>query len=129
MMFAIQPLYGFLADKLGHKKTLILSTLFASISYLGFLMDVGFTELIFVTLLMSLFYNTLQPVLDSLALQIAKQNPRFSYGTLRFYGAAGFSFTAIITGQVIDAVNITVIFIVSAVAMLLAFIFMFWIET
>ncbi len=125
MMFAVQPLYGFLADKLGHKKTLILSTLFASVSYLGFLMDTGFTALIFVTLLMSLFYNTLQPVLDSLALQIAKQNPQFSYGTLRFYGAAGFSFTAIITGQVIDAVNITVIFIVSAVAMLLAFVFSF----
>jgi len=37
MMFVVQPLYGFLADKLGYKKTLLLSTLFASISYLGYL--------------------------------------------------------------------------------------------
>ena len=125
MMFAVQPLYGFLADKLGHKKTLIISTFFAALSYSGFLLNVGFAELIIVTLLMALFYNTLQPVLDSMALQIAKQNPKFSYGTLRFYGAAGYSFTAIITGQVIDAIDITGIFIVSASAMFLAFLFSF----
>lgn len=126
MMFAVQPLYGFFADKLGHRKTLIISALFAAISYTGFLLNVGFIELIAVTFIMALFYNTLQPVLDSMALQIAKHNPKFSYGTLRFYGAAGYSFTAIITGQFIDAVNITAIFIVSAITMLLAFFFSFW---
>jgi MFS transporter, PPP family, 3-phenylpropionic acid transporter len=125
MMFAVQPLYGFLADKLGHKRTLIISALFASLSYTGFLLNVGFIELVFVTFVMALFYNTLQPVLDSMALQIAKQNPKFSYGALRFYGAAGYAFTAIITGQLIDALNITGIFIVSAATMFLAFLFSF----
>ena len=128
MMFAVQPLYGFLADKFGHKKTLLLSTFLASISYLGFLYDIGFSGLIAVTAVMSLFYNTIQPVLDSMALQIAKGNPKFSYGTLRFFGAAGFAVTTIITGQVIDAVDITVIFIVSAITMFLAFIFSFFLK-
>jgi MFS transporter, PPP family, 3-phenylpropionic acid transporter len=128
MMFAVQPVYGFLADKLGHKKTLLLSTLLAAVSYLGYLFNVGFAGLIVVTIIMSLFYNTIQPVLDSMALQIAKGNPKFSYGTLRFYGAAGFAFTTIITGQVIDAINITVIFIVSAITMLLAFVFCFFLK-
>jgi MFS transporter, PPP family, 3-phenylpropionic acid transporter len=123
MMFAVQPLYGFLADKLGHKKTLLISTLLAAISYTGFLYKLDFTGLIIVTIAMSLFYNTIQPVLDSMALQIAKSNPKFSYGTLRFYGAAGFAVTTIITGQIIDAVDITVIFIVSAITMFLAFVF------
>ena len=111
---------------MGNRKTLIISALSAAISYTGFLLNVGFIELIAVTFIMALFYNTLQPVLDSMALQIAKHNPKFSYGTLRFYGAAGYSFTAIITGQFIDAVNITAIFIVSAITMLLAFFFSFW---
>ncbi len=128
MMFVVQPVYGFLADKLGHKKTLLLSTLLASISYLGYLRDNDFAGLIIVTVVMSLFYNTIQPVLDSMALQIAKHNPKFSYGSLRFFGAAGFAFTTIITGQVIDAVDITVIFIVSSITMLLAFIFCFFLE-
>lgn len=128
MMFAVQPLYGFLADKLGHKKTLLISCLFAAISYLGFLLPLDFAGLIAVTVIMSLFYNTIQPVLDSIALQIAKDNPKFSYGSLRFYGAAGFAFTTIITGQVIDAMDITVIFIVSAITMFLAFLFCFFLQ-
>ena len=128
MMFVVQPIYGFLADKLGYKKTLLLSTLLASISYLGYLRDNGFAGLIIITIIMSLFYNTIQPVLDSIALQIAKSNSKFSYGSLRFFGAAGFAFTTIITGQVIDAVDITVIFIVSSVTMMLAFIFCFFLE-
>ncbi len=128
MMFVVQPLYGFLADKLGYKKTLLLSTFVASISYLGYLYNGGFAWLIIVTVIMSLFYNTIQPVLDSMALQIAKHNSKFSYGTLRFFGAAGFAFTTIITGQVIDAVDITAIFIVSSVTMFIAFIFCFFLE-
>lgn len=128
MMFAVQPLYGFFADKLGHKKTLLFSTLLAAISYTGYLLDVGFGGLIITTIIMSLFYNTIQPVLDSMALQIAKNNPEFSYGALRFYGAAGFAFTTIITGQVIDAIDITVIFIVSSITMLLAFVFCFFLK-
>lgn len=128
MMFVVQPVYGFLADKLGYKKTLLLSTLLASISYLGYLRENSFAGLIIVTVVMSLFYNTIQPVLDSIALQIAKNNPKFSYGNLRFFGAAGFAFTTIITGQVIDAIDITVIFIVSSITMLMAFIFCFFLE-
>jgi MFS transporter, PPP family, 3-phenylpropionic acid transporter len=128
MMFAVQPLYGFFADKLGHKKTLLFSTLLASVSYIGFLLKLDFVGLIAVTVTMSLFYNTLQPVLDSMALQIAKDTPKFSYGSLRFYGAAGFALTTIVTGQIIDAVDITVIFIVSAITMFLAFIFCFFLK-
>jgi MFS transporter, PPP family, 3-phenylpropionic acid transporter len=128
MMFAIQPVYGFIADKLGYKKTLLLSTLLAAISYTGYLFNVDFAGLIIVTSIMSLFYNTIQPVLDSMALQIAKENSKFSYGNLRFYGAAGFAFTTIITGQVIDAIDITVIFVVSAITMLLAFVFCFFLK-
>ena len=128
MMFVVQPLYGFLADRIGYKKTLLMSTLLASISYLGYLYNGGFTWLILVTVVMSLFYNTIQPVLDSMALQIAKHNSKFSYGTLRFFGAAGFAFTTIITGQVIDAVDITAIFMVSSITMFIAFIFCFFLE-
>lgn len=128
MMFIVQPLYGFLADKLGYKKTLLISTFLASLSYLGFLYNGGFAWLIVVTIIMSLFYNTIQPVLDSMALVVAKDNPKFSYGTLRFFGAAGFAFTTIITGQVIDAIDITAIFIVSASTMFLAFLFSFFLR-
>ena len=78
-----------------------------------------------VTVFMSLFYNTIQPLLDSLSLKLVQENPAFSYGTLRIAGAAGWAFTGIIAGHYIDTVNTTVIFVISAISMLLTFIFSF----
>ena len=123
MMFIVQPLYGVIADKIGYKKTMLVASFFASISYLGYLYQQDFGWLILVTIFMSLFYNTTQPVLDSLSLQVAREDKRFSYGTLRIAGAAGWSVTGIITGQVIDAVNINMMFLVSFISMFLVFIF------
>lgn len=128
MMFAVQPLYGMMADRLGYKKTLLIASLFSSVSYLGYLYNGGYWWFVTVTIVMSVFYNTIQPVLDSIALQVSKSDSKFSYGTLRIFGAAGWAFTAIITGQVIDAVDITVIFIVSFITMFLVFLFAFWLK-
>ena len=128
MIFLVQPFYGMMADRFGYKKTILTASILSAVSYLGYLNDAGFTWLIAVTISMSLFYNTIQPVLDSLSLQLAASNPKFSYGTLRIAGAAGWSFTSIITGQVIDAVNITAIFIISSFSMVLVFVFAFFLQ-
>ena len=128
MMFLVQPLYGMMADKWGYKKTILFASLFSSLSYLGYLYNAGFAWLIVVTIVMSVFYNTIQPVLDSLALLLSKNNPNFSYGKLRIAGAAGWAFTGIITGQVIDAININVIFVISFISMFLVFIFSFFLK-
>jgi len=126
MMFLVQPFYGMLADLLGYKKCLLLSSLLASASYIFYLFEgVGFGFLLIVTVFMSLFYNTIQPLLDSLSLKLVQENPAFSYGTLRIAGAAGWAFTGIIAGHYIDTVNTTVIFVISAISMLLTFIFSF----
>jgi PPP family 3-phenylpropionic acid transporter len=77
---------------------------------------------------MSLFYNTLQPLLDSLSLNLAQRNPDFSYGTLRIAGAAGWAFTGTLVGHSIDAINTTVIFAFSAISMLLTFVVSFSIQ-
>ncbi len=125
MMFLVQPFYGMLADRFGYKTTLLTSSLLASIVYVLYLFDGGFGYLLMITIFMAIFYNTLQPVLDSLSLKLVKNNPKFSYGTLRIAGAAGWALTGIITGQLIDAINTTVIFAISAICMLLTFIFAF----
>jgi len=125
MMFLVQPFYGMLADRIGYKKCLLWSSLLASCSYVFYLVDGGFAYLFIVTVFMALFYNTLQPVLDSLSLTLAKKNPKFSYGTLRIAGAAGWAFTGIVVGHYIDAINTTVIFAFSGISMLLTFIFSF----
>lgn len=123
MMFLVQPFYGAIVDRVGYKKCLLLATLLASITYLGYLPNQSFWWLTLVTFLMSLFYNTIQPILDSLSLQLAQNNPNFSYGKLRIAGAAGWAFTGIITGYLIDFTDTTIIFLVSAISMFLAFLF------
>jgi MFS transporter, PPP family, 3-phenylpropionic acid transporter len=123
MMFLVQPIYGYIADKVGYKKTLLIAAALATISFLGYFADGGFYYMAGVTIMMSLFFNTIQPVLDSIALQITNKNPDFSYGSLRIAGAAGWSFMGIVTGYIIVSTSTQVIFTISAVAMAVTFLF------
>jgi PPP family 3-phenylpropionic acid transporter len=125
MMFLVQPFYGMLADRLGYKKCLLLSSVLTSISYTLYLFNGGFAYLFIITIFMALFYNSIQPLLDSLSLSLVQENRSFSYGTLRIAGAAGWAFTGIVAGYFIDTVSTTVIFAISAISMLLTFIFAF----
>lgn len=129
MMLFIQPFYGMLADRFGYKKCLLFSALSASMSFLLFLVEGDFLFLFWVTLVMSLFYNTLQPLLDSLSLRLAQKNPTFSYGSIRIAGGLGWAFTGTLVGHYIDAIDTTVIFVFSAASMLLTFVVTLWIKT
>ncbi len=123
MMFLVQPVYGFIADRVGYKKTLLIASALAAISFCGYMLQGGFFYMAGVTVLMSLFFNTIQPVLDSMALQLTNKNATFSYGSLRIAGAAGWSFMGIVTGYFIVNMGTQVIFIIASVAMVLTFLF------
>ncbi len=124
LMFLVQPFYGFMADKIGYKKCLIVSSGLCSITYLFYLFNsLNFPLMCLITLFMALFYNSIQPLLDSLSLELADQNPNFSYGSLRIAGAAGWSFMGIIVGQSIDMSDTTIIFAFSFISMFLCFMF------
>jgi PPP family 3-phenylpropionic acid transporter len=129
MMFLVQPFYGMLADKWGYKKCLVWSALLASISYALYLYGSSFWYLIVITACMSFFYNGIQPILDSLSLTLAQKNAKFSYGLLRIAGAVGWMVTGIVTGQLIDAIDTRVIFIIAAVSMFLTFLLAFFLRT
>ena len=129
MMFLVQPLYGMLADRLGYKRCLLWSSFFAAVSYLFYIFEISFASVFVITVCMSLFYNSIQPLLDSLSLKLVEENPAFSYGTLRIAGAAGWAITGTIVGHYIDSVNTSVIFIFSAVTMFLTFLFAFFLQS
>ena len=126
MMFVVQPFAGILSDRLGYKQTLVIASFFAAASYLFYLFHTSFITYLIITVGMAFFYNSVQPILDSLSLQLVKQNPAFSYGTLRIAGAAGWAFTGSIVGHYIDAIDTSVIFIFSSVTMFLVFLFAFF---
>ena len=128
MMFLAQPFVGMAADRLGYKKSLVLSLLFSAIAFALFLMEGSFYFLLLNTVVMALFYNTLQPLLDSLSLDLSQRDSKFSYGTLRIAGAAGWAFTGIFVGYFIDEINTSVIFAVSSASLFIAFLFSFLIH-
>lgn len=128
MMFMFQPLYGMLADRLGYKRCLLWSAFFAAICYLFYLFDGSFTRYFVITVCMALFYNTIQPLLDSLSLRLTQKDTTFSYGTLRIAGAAGWALTGTVVGHYIDDLNTTVIFVFSAISMFLTFLFAFFLQ-
>ncbi len=123
LMFAVQPFYGMLADRFGYRKCLLISSLLASVGFTLYLFNGGFGYLLMVTVGMSVFYNSTQPLLDALSLTFIKKNPSFSYGSLRIAGAAGWAFTGIIVGHYIELLSMQVIFASSAISMLLTFLF------
>lgn len=121
MMLLIQPWYGVLADKIGIRKCLIFSTLLAALSFLLFLLSGGFLFLIAATVAMALFYNALQPLLDSVTLGLVQEQPNLNYGSLRLAGAAGWAFTGITVGYFITSLSTSVIFISSSLSLTFAF--------
>ncbi|MFV8343673.1 MFS transporter [Flavobacterium sp. XS2P39] len=130
LMFLIQPFYGGLADRLGFKKCLLWSSLCCAITYLLYYFNgQTFLTLSIVTACMALFYNSIQPLLDSLSLELSEKNPSFSYGSLRIAGAAGWSFMGLVVGQSIDMSDTSVIFAFSAASMFLTFLFCFGLDT
>jgi MFS transporter, PPP family, 3-phenylpropionic acid transporter len=129
MMLAVQPFYGTLADRIGYKKCLVASSLLAAASYGFYLVDGGFVYLLLLTVGMSVFYNSIQPLLDSLSLTFIDRNPSFSYGSLRLAGAAGWACTGIAAGYYIDKVSTSVIFVFSGVSMALTFLIALLVRT
>lgn len=125
MMFAVQPFYGALADKIGYKKCLIVSSVLASLAFSLFLLKGGFILLFCITIIMSLFYNSIQPLLDSLTLALAQKDRSFNYGIIRIAGALGWAVTGSVVGYFIDSINTTVIFVFSAFSMFLTFLVAF----
>jgi MFS transporter, PPP family, 3-phenylpropionic acid transporter len=119
MMLIIQPVYGYLADRWGHRRSLILAAWLGSFSFLGYLWGGGLLSILITTILMSVFYNTIQPLMDSMALEYCREDPRFSYGSLRIAGALGWSTTGILIGQIIDRLSIDKIFLISSFSLIL----------
>ena len=122
-VFLVQPLVGMISDRMGYKKSLLLASAGAGLFFIAYNLQGGFWYLFFITIFMALFYNSVQPVLDSLALKLENDNPNFSYGSLRIAGAAGWSLMGIVNGYLIDGISLNVIFVLSAISMLFTFLF------
>jgi PPP family 3-phenylpropionic acid transporter len=124
-MFLVQPLCGMLADRFGLRRYMIISSLGSGIAFLCLIPENSFMIILLLTALMSIFYNGLQPVLDSLTLQLGHRNGHESYGSIRMAGAIGWAVTGAVVGYFIHQNGTGVIYIFSSFALFLCFLLAF----
>jgi MFS transporter, PPP family, 3-phenylpropionic acid transporter len=121
LMFLLQPFHGMWADRSGYKNVLLISSLISAISFIAFYyVDNSVFLIAGITMFLSVFYNGVQPVVDSLALKLSEEDKNFSYGTMRIAGALGWSVIGFIGGYVISSGGIKSMFLLASASMFIS---------
>lgn len=107
VMLVLQPIWGYLADRYGKLKMLRVSLLASIVLFALFpLLNFGAISILICTTMFSIFYAPILPIIDSIALDYAEDNPGLSYSKLRFWGAPGSGLGAIFTGLFISSFGV-----------------------
>jgi len=106
----ILPVWGLLADKY-HRKSMFLLALFLSMAWIQTLLLIDdFHHFIFTLFIFGVFYSPLSPMLDTIALDYVEQNPGDSYGEIRLWSSAGWAFSTVVVGYLLQRIDIRFIF-------------------
>lgn len=120
VMLIVQPFWGVKADRSGrsvcYKIAVILASAFLFLFYFA-----GYSLIMVVscTLLCSLFYVAIQPLLDTLALDyVNDEKTSLTYGNLRFWGALGASIGSQSSSLICTWYSSNMIFVTAALFLL-----------
>ncbi|MEE9370576.1 MAG: MFS transporter [Sedimentisphaerales bacterium] len=119
MVFLVQPMWGVVADRWGHHRTLLFTMFLASFVILGYAWNGGFRFFLVWAVLVAFATNPIGTLIDSLILDYVKKRQDSSYGPFRMWGAIGWMVSAPIVGWIITGRSITLIFPISMAIMLL----------
>ena len=117
-----QPLWGVIADLWGRRRTLILSTLLATLTILGFVWTRHFWLIAAWMVVYAFIANPVGPLIDSLVLDYLDRKSAASYGPLRMWGAVGWAVMSFTVGRVIAGRDMRLTFGFGAGLMLLGFV-------
>ncbi|MDF2962232.1 MAG: transporter [Paenibacillus sp.] len=100
-----QPLWGYLGDRYHTLKLIIFSLWVMTIgSSIGIFNSDGYGWAFLFMLLLYFFMLSSAPLLDSITIKASLQAGR-SYGSVRLWGSLGFTFVALIAGDVLDTLG------------------------
>lgn len=90
VIFFIQPIWGFVADKFGRKWILFVAMAMSASCFMLFNSTQSFYTILGLTLTLAIFWGTQTPLIDILALDYVEEN-KLSYSEFRMWGAIGWS--------------------------------------
>lgn len=100
-MIIVPALWGFLSDKIGRIKEVLLFILIASliVGFILFKME-SFRTIALLLSIFYLFFAAVMPLTDSLTFRLAHHS-NVSFGSIRLYGSVGFSITSVYLGYIL----------------------------
>jgi PPP family 3-phenylpropionic acid transporter len=120
------PLWGILNDRYGKTRILLTIAVLGSIlAGWGIAAAGSFIVLVPITALFSLFYSTIQPMLDSNTLLILG-NQRERYGSIRSWGSAGYVLLTLLGGYLLEWLGLRGIFPLFTICMSALLICLLW---
>ncbi len=112
----LPPLFGFIGDRTGRHKHILLSTMIISlILSLALPFSKSYFSILILFTLFSIFQVSTSPLSDSLGLYAP-----FSYGRLRQWGAYGYALATLVTGIAADLLGLYMIFVVFSLSLFIA---------
>lgn len=123
------PLWGILNDRYGKTRILLAIAVTGSIlAGWGIAAAGSFIVLIPITALFSLFYSTIQPMLDSNTLLLLG-NQRERYGSIRMWGSAGYVLLTLLGGYLLEHLGLASLFPLFTLCMATLLICLLWYPT
>lgn len=121
VMIFFQPIWGLICDWTGKPtRILALTTLFAGIFGLGYVLFEPFLFLVCISVGLAVFQSALIPVSDSITLQYTT-SINANYGKIRLYGSLGFGVAVFVMGRLSETfIGPSVIFYVFFISLLFA---------
>jgi oligosaccharide:H+ symporter len=124
----VVPAWGLMADKFGRKKMLLISMGTSALLIPGFLLFHGFLSITLFMIAVTLVYNPMISLLDTIALDYEEQsNGAASYGEMRLWASIGWASSSLLTGLFINGSQLPYIFPLASTLFLLVWLLLFFV--
>ncbi len=123
------PLVGIVADRVGIRRTLGVTTIAAGVIGFCYLAASSFVALLGVSMLHATVLTSLTPLSDALSLAASAREKTFAYGWVRGIGSGGFVLATLASGAIVAAFGLSSIIVIASVMILLMVLPLPWIAS
>lgn len=109
VMMVIQPFWGWVTDLTGRPDRVSMILAFGVAGTVALLLTgQTFPMVVLYMILFNVFYSSIIPIFDSIALSTLEKNSKVSYGQVRWLGSLSFALTAFAVGWIVERTHVSI---------------------